>query len=59
MKGCDGGRVYYDGASLICLNGNVTQQLPQFSVKEVEVALGAIDIDVVRRYRTAMNSRAM
>lgn len=58
LKGCDGGRVYYDGGSLICLNGNIIQQLPQFSIPEVEVALGAIDIDVVRRYRTAMNSRA-
>jgi NAD+ synthase (glutamine-hydrolysing) len=23
LKGCDGGRVYYDGGSLVCLNGKV------------------------------------
>jgi NAD+ synthase (glutamine-hydrolysing) len=28
MKGCDGGRVYYDGGSLICLNGDIINQLP-------------------------------
>jgi len=59
LKGCDGGRVYYDGGSLICLNGRIVTQLPSFSLPEVEVTLGAIDIDIVRRYRTAMNSRAM
>ena len=28
LKGCDGGRVYYDGGFLICLNGNIIQKLP-------------------------------
>lgn len=23
LKGCDGGRVYYDGGSLVCLNGKI------------------------------------
>ncbi len=59
LKGCDGGRIYFDGASLISLNGKIITQLPQFSLKEVEVDLAAVDMDMVRRYRTTMNSRAL
>jgi NAD+ synthase (glutamine-hydrolysing) len=59
LKGCDGGRVLYDGGAMVCLNGRITHQLHQFSLPEVEVCLGAVDLDIVRRYRTAMNSRAM
>jgi NAD+ synthase (glutamine-hydrolysing) len=28
LKGCDGGRLYFDGGSLISLNGKIITQLP-------------------------------
>lgn len=28
LKGCDGGRVLYDGGAMICLNGKIIHQLP-------------------------------
>ena len=28
LKGCDGGRLYFDGSSIICKNGEVVQSLP-------------------------------
>ena len=38
QQGCDGaGRQYYDGCSLIVLNGDVVAQGSQFSLNEVEV----------------------
>ena len=38
--GCDGGRLYFDGSSLIVANGKVLAQAPQFSVRDVEVVTG-------------------
>ena len=35
MRGCDGERVYYDGSSMIFLNGDMGAQGAQFSVDEV------------------------
>ena len=32
LKGGEGGRLYFDGASNITLNGSVMAQLPQFSI---------------------------
>jgi len=40
QRGCDGGRLYFDGGALVVQNGRVLQQAPQFSVCDVEVALG-------------------
>lgn len=57
LKGCDGGRLYMDGASITCVNGEVISQMPQFSVPEVEVDLVAVDLESVRRYRIHMMSR--
>ena len=33
--GCDGERVYYDGSSMVAVNGDVVCQGAQFSLKEV------------------------
>ena len=59
MKGCDGTRMYFDGASLISMNGHIVAQLPQFSVPEVEVVLGAVDLDLVRSVRQSNSSRGV
>jgi NAD+ synthase (glutamine-hydrolysing) len=59
LKGCDGGRIYFDGASSISMNGVVYQSLPQFSINDVEVRLGVVDLDFVRSKRGNNNSRGV
>ena len=59
QKGCDGGRVYYDGSSMISMNGKIYQQAPQFSVDDVEVSVGIMDLDEVRSYRGGNTSRCI
>merc|ERR1711893_539720 len=48
LKGCDGGRLLFDGSSLVAMNGEVHGSLPQFSIANVECMLGVLDLDVVR-----------
>jgi len=57
LKGCDGGRMYFDGASIIQVNGKIVSQMPQFSLPQVEVSLGAIDLDEVRQMRISTKGR--
>mmetsp|Transcript_9027 Transcript_9027/g.18241 ORF Transcript_9027/g.18241 Transcript_9027/m.18241 type:complete len:711 (-) Transcript_9027:845-2977(-) len=58
--GCDGGRLYYDGCALICLNGSVVAQAEQFTLQhEIEVIVAALDIGDVVSYRSAMASRGL
>jgi NAD+ synthase (glutamine-hydrolysing) len=59
QQGCDGGRLYYDGCSLIALNGNVLAQGSQFSVRDVEVITAVIDLEEIRSYRGAISSRGV
>ena len=59
LKGCDGGRLYFDGASLILMNGEIYGALPQFSIGQVETKLGVLDLDIVRSRRSANNSRGV
>lgn len=42
--GGDGGRLYFDGGSLIGANGNFYAITPQFSVNDVEVTAATIDL---------------
>lgn len=35
QQGCDGERLYYDGSSLIAINGDVVAQGSQFSLNDV------------------------
>ena len=39
MRGCDGGRLYFDGCSCVVSNGALVAQGAQFAVEEVEVRL--------------------
>ena len=54
--GCDGGRLYFDGSSLIVCNGKVLAQAPQFSVRDVEVITATVDLEDVRSYRAFSSS---
>lgn len=57
QQGCDGGRLYFDGCALVCVNGDVVAQGSQFSLRDVEVVLAVVDLNDVRSYRSAMASR--
>jgi NAD+ synthase (glutamine-hydrolysing) len=56
QRGCDGGRLYYDGGAFIAVNGTLLAQASQFSLHDVEVISATIDIDEVRSYRAAIPS---
>ena len=43
QRGCDGGRLYYDGCAMIVCNGHVLAQAKQFDVTEVETIVATID----------------
>ena len=55
-RGCDGNRMYFDGCSLVCVNGEVVVQASQFSLKDVEVALAIVDLNEIRSYRSGSSS---
>lgn len=56
QRGCDGGRLYFDGGCLIVCNGDVLAQGKQFGVEDVEVVTATIDLDDVRSYRASIPS---
>lgn len=57
LKGGDGGRLYFDGSSLIAVNGQVYAEATQFSVEDVEVEIAVVDLDEVRNARAYDTSR--
>lgn len=59
QRGCDGGRLYFDGACMIAQNGNLMKIGSQFSLKDVEVVSCILDLDMVRSMRVAFKSRAI
>lgn len=56
LKGCDGQRYNFDGASMIVLNGKVLTMSPQFSLNDVEVVTATINLDEIKAYRIASKS---
>lgn len=57
QRGCDGGRLYYDGCALIVVNGDVVAQAAQFSLADVEVVTATVNLEDVRSYRASVSSR--
>ncbi|KAI5926263.1 glutamine-dependent NAD(+) synthetase with GAT domain-containing protein [Camillea tinctor] len=51
--GCDGDRLYYDGCSMIIVNGEIVAQGAQFSCTDIEVVTATVDLEKVRAYRFA------
>lgn len=49
--GCDGDRLYFDGCSMVIVNGDIVAQGKQFSLDEVEVITATVDLEEVRSYR--------
>lgn len=58
-RGCDGGRMYFDASSMVCMNGKIYALEDQFAPEEVSVQLGVMDLDEVRSYRGGFNSRCV
>jgi len=57
LRGCDGQRLLFNGASCIALNGQMIARTRQFSLEEVEVAVATVDLDDIRTYRNLIRSR--
>ncbi|KAM8971773.1 glutamine-dependent NAD(+) synthetase isoform X1 [Sarcophilus harrisii] len=57
QKGCDGDRLYYDGCSMISVNGSTVAQGAQFSLDDVEVLTATVDLEDVRTFRAEISSR--
>ena len=57
QRGCDGGRVYYDGCALVAVNGALVAQGAQFALRDVEVVVATVDVRAVRSARAAHRSR--
>ncbi len=51
QRGCDGGRLYFDGCSCIVVNGELVAQGAQFGLADVEVVVATVDLDAVVSYR--------
>jgi len=58
QRGCDGGRLYYDGGAIIVCNGKVLAQSPQFCLQDVVVIAATVDLDEVRSFRACRPSVA-
>ncbi len=58
QRGCDGGRLYYDGGAIIVCNGKVLAQSPQFCLQDVVVITATVDLDEVRSFRSCRPSVA-
>ena len=59
QKGCDGGRLYYDGCAMVWLNGQLVAQASQFEgLDEVEVVVATVDLADVRSKRANFIARS-
>lgn len=58
-RGCDGNRLYFDGASMIVSNGEILKVGSQFSLKDVEVVSCVVDLNEITSKRIAFKSRAI
>eukprot|EP00929_Paragymnodinium_shiwhaense_P050149 TRINITY_DN25276_c0_g1_i1.p1 TRINITY_DN25276_c0_g1~~TRINITY_DN25276_c0_g1_i1.p1 ORF type:complete len:777 (+),score=137.91 TRINITY_DN25276_c0_g1_i1:84-2414(+) len=59
QKGCDGGRLYFDGCCMIWSNGQLLAQGSQFGpLDEVEVCVATVDLSDVRSFRSNFIARS-
>lgn len=56
QQGCDGTRLYFDGSSMINVNGKIMAQASQFSLRDVEVVTACVDLEDIRSYRASVSS---
>jgi len=55
-RGCDGGRVYYDGMSSIAQNENLYAQVNQFDIEDTVTANAVLDLRHSTNYRGKISS---
>lgn len=58
-RGCDGSRLYFDGACMIAMNGNFLGVSSQFQLKDIDVVSAAVDMAEVDSYRGPVPCRSM
>eukprot|EP00397_Hematodinium_sp_SG-2012_P012107 GEMP01012268.1.p1 GENE.GEMP01012268.1~~GEMP01012268.1.p1 ORF type:complete len:749 (-),score=146.15 GEMP01012268.1:787-3033(-) len=58
QKGCDGGRLFFDGSCMVWVNGQLVGQGSQFGLQEVEVVTAVVNLEDVRSMRTHFQSRS-
>jgi NAD+ synthase (glutamine-hydrolysing) len=51
MKGCDGERLYFDGGSMIGINGEIVALEERFNLIDVQVLTYPINLDDISEYR--------
>lgn len=56
QRGCDGGRTYYDGCSMIVCNGQVLAQAKQFDISDVQTIVATVDLNDIKSYRASIPS---
>ncbi len=56
QRGCDGGRLYFDGCACVAVNGDLVAQGRQFALSDVEVVTATVDLDDVVSKRGAFTS---
>lgn len=56
QRGCDGGRLYFDGCACVAVNGELVAQGTQFALHDVEVVTATVDLDEVVSKRAAFTS---
>ena len=59
QQGWDGGRLYFDGSSLIAMNGKVIAQGSQFCINEREMVLATIDLNDIRSFRRELTNKGI
>lgn len=59
QKGCDGGRLYYDGCAMVWINGTLVAQGSQFEgLDEVETVVATVNLADVRSKRANFIARS-
>lgn len=56
QRGCDGDRLYFDGVSIICINGDIVARSEQFALDDVETITATLDLEEVRSFRLQKRS---
>lgn len=59
QRGCDGGRLYYDGCACIAINGEIVALGKQFAMEEVEVVTANVDLDHVTSFCGSFQSMSV
>lgn len=57
LLGCDGGRLYFDGGSFACLNGNLVSDLKLSRLIDVDITEVIVDLNEIKKFRLNKKSQ--